>query len=467
MIKHQSFWVGLLVAALSLLKPTLTYAHNDTAPLTVACSNQWQPFCFSDNDGNPQGLLIDYWRLYGQTNHVDISFKLTTWSESLELLRTSKADIHAGLLETEERKRYLTFVGTTVPITAYIYTSQSMLKHNIEEHLNNGGSIGGIKSSYEISYVRNRYNNAKIYEFETTEELTHNIDNGTIDAFTADVYDINYHLNNSNKIGKYIPNVMLYERRLQAAVSHLRPDLVAHVSAGMANISDSDIKHISSRWVSVIDNYPKYTLPVLGMFLVLIIIIYIVSLKLTVKRRTRQLRCLNDELHEQAHTDVLTGIGNRRSFIKALQKNCTNRKVSKTLLMMDIDHFKKINDLFGHTSGDDVICHIANTISQCAPASAHVSRIGGEEFCVLIEGMSQADAKALSKFVCERARSSNIETLGRWVNATLSIGCVHIDQGIINPDEMIKHADALMYRAKNQGRDQYQYETLLVHDAHA
>lgn len=457
----------MLVAACSFLKPTLTYADEDIAPLIVACSNQWQPFCFSDNDGNPQGLLIDYWRLYGQTNHVDISFKLTSWSKSLDLLKTGRADIHAGLLETDERRQYLTFVGTTVPISAYIYTSQAMLKHNIEEHLNNGGSIGGIKSSYEISYVRNRYNNAKVYEFETTEELLRSIDNGTIDAFTADVYDMNYYLNNTNKIGEYTPNVMLYERRLQAAVSHLRPELVPHVRTGMANINSADIHHISSRWVSVTGGYPKYTWPVVGVLLVLTIIVYIVSLNITVKRRTRQLRRLNSELHEQAHTDVLTGIHNRRSFTKALKTTCATDKASKTLLMMDIDHFKKINDLFGHTSGDDVICHIANIIRECAPTNAHVSRIGGEEFCVLIEGMSQTDAKALSKFVCERARSSNIETLGQWINATLSVGCVHIDNGVINPDEMLKRADVLMYRAKNQGRDQYQYETLLVHDAHA
>lgn len=158
------------------------------------------------------------------------------------------------------------------------------------------------------------------------------------------------------------------------------------------------------------------------------------------------------QLNDQANKDALTRLYNRRFLFDAGRKMHNSALRGKTKLdvcIIDIDHFKRINDRYGHDKGDIVLAHVAETLSNSVRESDLVARMGGEEFCILLTG---ADDPC---FVIERLRqaveSSPIDCDGAQIDVTISAG---ISSTLCsNLSEMIKEADKALYKAKSLGRN--------------
>lgn len=155
-------------------------------------------------------------------------------------------------------------------------------------------------------------------------------------------------------------------------------------------------------------------------------------------------------------TDELTGLSNRRCFDNTLEKEFLralryNNKL--TLVMFDIDHFKTVNDTYGHPCGDYILKEVANAALQTFRKTDTVFRFGGEEFVVIL---TETDIKQ-SEIPLERFRKT-IETLdltyqNQQINITVSIGACQLDQSIGNKEEFLQKADNALYDAKNLGRN--------------
>lgn len=155
-------------------------------------------------------------------------------------------------------------------------------------------------------------------------------------------------------------------------------------------------------------------------------------------------------------TDELTGLSNRRCFDNTLEKEFLralryNNKL--TLVMFDIDHFKAVNDTYGHPCGDYILKEVANAALQTFRKTDSVFRFGGEEFVVIL---TETDIKQ-SEIPLERFRKT-IETLdltyqNQQINITVSIGACQLDQSIGNKEEFLQKADNALYDAKNSGRN--------------
>ena len=156
-----------------------------------------------------------------------------------------------------------------------------------------------------------------------------------------------------------------------------------------------------------------------------------------------------------ASTDYLTGLLNRRAFLEnalALCARQASRNKPVTLMMFDLDHFKSINDRFGHAVGDDALRVFAETIRKSMRASDIVGRLGGEEFAAIV-----AEPTALATPIAERVRV-NFESVGKviaghTIGATVSIGAATATDVVTNIDALIASADAALYRAKGDGRN--------------
>ncbi len=171
----------------------------------------------------------------------------------------------------------------------------------------------------------------------------------------------------------------------------------------------------------------------------------------------------NRELQHLASHDPLTGCLNRRAFFEELRKTFTDTDVNNehapiACLMVDSDHFKQINDAYGHTVGDDVLCRIASTLREVIGDAGIVCRYGGEEFCAIL--LNQDRVQVIQ--AAESIRSS-IEELRfnepAELRLTVSIGVSDFSDGITNEMELIDQADVCLYRAKRQGRNR-----VVVHD---
>lgn len=179
------------------------------------------------------------------------------------------------------------------------------------------------------------------------------------------------------------------------------------------------------------------------------------SLEATVAQRTAALTQANAELLSLATHDSLTGVHNRRRFDEKLTEYTllfrrTGRPFS--LLLIDADHFKRINDTYGHAVGDEVLQQLAQLIQSSLRTTDFVARYGGEEFAVLLPEIAQPDTPEV---VAEKIRAAVAEADFPAVgNVTVSIGVGLADPADNNHSALIKRADQQLYQAKAAGRNQ-------------
>ena len=155
-------------------------------------------------------------------------------------------------------------------------------------------------------------------------------------------------------------------------------------------------------------------------------------------------------LKRAAHRDQLTDVATRDFFFARLAKQPKKPGVS---LMVDIDHFKRVNDTYGHLVGDAVIAHVAKLLSQKTRRNDIVCRFGGEEFVVFLDNASADQAHVIAERVRRAVARARIEHDGQKVAVTVSIG-VSTSAAAQDIEDAIREADAALYRAKAAGRNQ-------------
>jgi diguanylate cyclase (GGDEF)-like protein len=169
-----------------------------------------------------------------------------------------------------------------------------------------------------------------------------------------------------------------------------------------------------------------------------------------------------------AAVDPLTGVANRRSLISALDRDVsrairTHEPIA--LMMVDIDHFKHVNDRYGHPAGDEVLCSVVSVLRQRVRAQDLVGRYGGEEFMVLLPDTDLVGAEQLARELCKAVEESRCFAQGagpEGVVVTVSIGVFggHLESGD-SWDMLIAAADRALYQAKNNGRNRVEVATSL------
>lgn len=165
------------------------------------------------------------------------------------------------------------------------------------------------------------------------------------------------------------------------------------------------------------------------------------------------------ELERLARTDGLTGVFNRRHFMELFQQGLRASEASGaplSLLMLDLDHFKKVNDTWGHVAGDEVLVRAAELIRDFARADGVPGRFGGEEFCVALPGVPRDAAARLAEDLRQAIASQTFRSpSGDEFRVTCSIGVAEraSGDGAGAVGSLIHNADEALYRAKSEGRD--------------
>jgi diguanylate cyclase (GGDEF)-like protein/PAS domain S-box-containing protein len=175
------------------------------------------------------------------------------------------------------------------------------------------------------------------------------------------------------------------------------------------------------------------------------------------KRSDEQVRDLNTRLEHLAMTDDLTGLTNRRSFF--IRGNNEIRRSERyrtplSLLVLDLDRFKAVNDRFGHQAGDKMLKCIADTLLRNVREVDTLARLGGEEFGVLLPNTGSEDAARLAERLRAAVEEADCQVRNRKMQVTVSIGVASYRKEMPNLDAILKDADSALYRAKSRGRNQ-------------
>lgn len=195
----------------------------------------------------------------------------------------------------------------------------------------------------------------------------------------------------------------------------------------------------------------------IGVLLIILLLLGIALLAGRLLKAKNLLEVQAIELERQAKTDVLTGISNRRHFFEMAERELMRARRSEkpmAMLMIDIDHFKKINDRCGHGAGDEVLKSFCITSQGMIRNIDVFGRIGGEEFAIVLPETNLKQAETVAERLRDKLSETHLELAnGERVPFTVSIGVSVLKEEDVGVEELLKRADAAMYRAKKYGRN--------------
>ncbi len=169
------------------------------------------------------------------------------------------------------------------------------------------------------------------------------------------------------------------------------------------------------------------------------------------------LRQKNVELHEISITDSLTGLYNRKHLMETLDREVTrSQRYSHpfSLLVVDIDHFKKYNDTYGHLAGDEALRRLASVFKETIRSSDYAARYGGEEFMIILPEISPEKGVEAAERIRSRVAEQRFEGEGEPIEVTISVGVASYPESGEDAETVIRNADEALYEAKKRGRNQ-------------
>ncbi|MFQ6023053.1 MAG: diguanylate cyclase [Acidiferrobacterales bacterium] len=174
-------------------------------------------------------------------------------------------------------------------------------------------------------------------------------------------------------------------------------------------------------------------------------------------RTIRELEISRQTLAEQATTDPLTRLKNRRAFVQAGKQALALGQRSRThvsVMLLDIDHFKRVNDTYGHQAGDKVLIAIGNLLTRMSRSVDTVARVGGEEFAIILPDTSREGAAVLAERIRAAVEKAPFHASGQPVSLTISVGVGTFGSDSVETvDALLRVADRRLYIAKKTGRN--------------
>ncbi len=170
-------------------------------------------------------------------------------------------------------------------------------------------------------------------------------------------------------------------------------------------------------------------------------------------RANRRLAKLEADAQQQSRTDALTQLANRRRFDEQAEREVRHSRQSGmplALLIIDIDHFKQINDRFGHPAGDSVLQAVAQTLHEAVLGADLLARIGGEEFAILLTDTGLENARRVAARIHDRLAQADMAAIGQRVTVSIGIAALGAGQSL---GDLLRQADEALYTSKQLGRN--------------
>jgi len=443
-------FVVLYSANLQLTNDEKNYIKTHT--FVCVTTTSWAPFN-TYKKSEVVGISVDFWKLIkNKLNIKSVCKTASSWSYVLDQIKSQKADITLGTDITPEKSKYALFTKPydTFPIS--IATKNNIGFIASMDFLKNK-TIAVGKNYTVYSMLKKRYPNYRFVETKDIKTALKLVSEGrafaAIDIMPVLIYNINRYQFANLKIAGKTP----LEYKIRFMVAKKDKMLVDVLNKAIDTITPSQKEQIYRKWIHV--TYQKgYTLSdllptiIACTVLVLALILWIVMLKREIKKRKE----LEIELKRLSIIDSLTGIFNRYKLDTSLKQQISFARRHKTplsLIFCDIDNFKRINDKYGHTKGDEVLKKITSIIKRNIREYDIFGRWGGEEFIIILPNTSLQDAIHVAEKLKFKIENHNF---GIDEKLTCSFGVTQLKK-IDTSDSFLGRADQLMYEAKKRGKN--------------
>jgi len=467
-------------------------------PLLNVRIGDYPPFHFSEK-GMARGLGVEYIALISEIYKLNVDFVAMNYKDSFESMKKNNdIAIQAGWHFNHERDEIAIFTQPYVTSPYVIFKRIDSPKILGMDDLTNKKIV--IEDGYAIHRIlEKRSPKLTFHTVKTSTQALESLSSGESEIYIGNLM-VGYYLIKSLGLSnievtaptQIPPNV------LHIATRKDLPKLAALIDKVMSAMTDEEHRTLKNHWLNIevkglistrdVLRYSSFVIAIVSTFLVVIGIFSIKRLRREVKTRKlaeKSLRKARDSLEEDVKTrtselslayeelkksnaklesmsvhDSTTGISNRRKFDLALiieWRYSTRMKSNLSLIMIDIDYFKQYNDSYGHLKGDECLKKLATILESSVTRKTDlVARYGGEEFVILMHDTNIEEATKIAEKCRHLVIESNITHEDSIVAdyLTISLGVCSIVPGPNSePEMLIKAADALLYQAKEKGRN--------------
>lgn len=407
----------------------------------------WEPFEIITRDGTHEGIAADLLRLAAQ--RVGLTLRLVRtkdWDESLSASQEGRCTMLSFLNQTNKREQWLTFTDPLF-IDSNVFITRQEHAFILDPSSLEDETIVFPSGTAMEERIRQDYPNLRTTSVESERDAIHAVEIKKADLTLRSLIVAAYVIRKEGlfnlKIAGQLPS---YANHLRVGIRKSEPLLRDILNKGIASITPFERGQIVNRHVSIkVEAAPDYTLLLWGAG-GLSVVLFLVSLYAL---HQRSLRC---HLQRVSRTDALTNLANRtwlNSVLPAEISRALRSKQALSVILLDIDHFKKINDQYGHLIGDQVLIKVAKLLQAAVRPYDTCARWGGEEFLILCPNTSLSVAHTIA----ERVRLSIAEhDFGAPGPVTISAGVSCLIE-YDSEDKLLGRADSALYISKNQGRN--------------
>ncbi|WP_319466399.1 transporter substrate-binding domain-containing protein [uncultured Pseudodesulfovibrio sp.] len=241
--------------------------------IVVAAGNDSAPFYFLNKEGEPEGWMVDLWKVWSEKTGIDVEFRLDSFGNSLDLVRKGEADAHAGCFYSKERDAFMDYVLPLTDVQTHFFYSMKIQGLKSLQNLR-GFNIGIIKGDYAMEVLERELPGASISVFDNNKELFEAVENGDVKVFVKDTLIALKTLSDRGLMDEYsyIPEQPLYSKPFLATVREGQEGLAEIVLDGMKQISQQEKMEIEAKWsgkvlagvsdklvISCMNDYPPFT----------------------------------------------------------------------------------------------------------------------------------------------------------------------------------------------------------------
>ncbi|WP_428026522.1 diguanylate cyclase [Arcobacter sp.] len=419
---------------------------NKRSSIPICIDPNWMPFEAIDKSGKFTGISSDYFKIFSELLNKNFNVvKTVSWTQSLEYAKKRKCDILPIAMQTPERKKYMNFTTAYLKVPLIIATQiNTPFIDNLQLLKNKKVAIPKGYAFAEI--LKNKYPDLEIIEVENIEEGLTSVSKNKVFGYIGTLPSVGYQFQTNYNGELKIAGKFDEYWELGIGVRNDDNTLLNIMQKAVDRVTPKEQQNILNNWISIkYENRTDYNL----IFKILFITILIISIFIYWNRKLEKSK---KQLEEISITDPLTQVYNRLYLDKSYDYEVQRVKRynnSFSIILIDIDHFKNINDTYGHSIGDEILKEIATILKENIRQTDKLGRWGGEEFLIICPQTNDEKARILAenlKTIFSHHKFPSIE------NLTCSFGVSMYDMNAKH-DKTFSKADKALYIAKNNGRN--------------
>lgn len=457
LILSYIFLHGLLLAIPAQALPLTEQEQQYLAGLDeirICTDPDWLPYEGIDQDEHHIGIMSDFHQLWADKIGINVTLVPTQdWTQSLEYIQTAKCDILSSAQDVPDRRHYLAITDPFIfyPL-AIAAQPDNLFVINLEQVIDREFAM--VEGYASIDILKRMHPKLNVLEVTSALEGLKLVEKGQVYGYIDTVPTINYQMLRHGISHLKISGVLDEQYAMSIGIGRHAMPLQSIYNKAIANTTELERQKILKNWLSVtVHSNVNFTLIWQVGLIALVLLAVLYYRYRIVQRHNKRLKHINAELSHMSHNDQLTGIANRYRLHQRLNQEMKSNRVthhSFSIMLIDVDNFKMINDEYGHAVGDQVIQEVANLLTAMIRDQDLVGRWGGEEFLIICPQTSQQGALQLAEQIRQQVQQHDFVIEGQM---TVSIG---VSEYIFDEDvsTCLKRADDALYLAKNRGRNQ-------------